>query len=214
MRTFDQQDWYKYLASHCARKTFAAKDTIQFQGQDAQNIGIIVSGRAYAVAYSAEGDRTWLGEYVPGQFIGLISLLTDTPLNFELLADSTLVIEIMPASRMKKCLIENAALANAAASDLAARLNHTLSGLIDTHTLSVKGRICAELLRLSAPIGVEPDKHIIRPGPVFVDLARRVNSTRETVSRTVNELKRTGVVTRVPGALIIQDPGALTTAFR
>ncbi len=214
MTELNQLDWYKYFERHSKRKTYAAGDIIQFQEQAVQNIGVILSGRAYAVAYSIEGESTWLGEYMPGQFVGLISLLTDKPLNFELHADSELSVQLMPAARMQTCLLDNAELANAAACDLALRLSHTLSGLIDTHTLSVKGRICAELLRLSAPIGVEPDKYIIRPGPIFVDLARRINSTRETVSRTVNELKRMGVVSRQPGALIIQDPGALASAFR
>ena len=67
---------------------------------------------------------------------------------------------------------------------------------------------------MSNPIGVDPDRHIVRPNPVFVDLALRINSTRETVSRTVSELQKKGIVSREPGALVIQSPEKLKASVK
>ena len=55
---------------------------------------------------------------------------------------------------------------------------------------------------------------IIRPNPIFIELAERVNSTRETVSRTVSELQKKGILAREPGAIIINDPDRLRQNIR
>ena len=97
--------------------------------------------------------------------------------------------------------------------DISIRLNSALIDLVNVHSLSVKGRICVELLQMGRPMGIDPDRYIIRPSPVFVELARRLNSTRETVSRTVSELQSKGILTREPGALIIENQDRLRDAI-
>jgi len=59
---------------------------------------------------------------------------------------------------------------------------------------------------MGKPIGRSPDTLIIRPHPIYTNFALRVHSTRETVSRTINSLKKKGIVTRETGALEILKP--------
>ena len=89
--------------------------------------------------------------------------------------------------------------------DISHRLIRNIDRIVEANTLTAKGRICAELKRHSKPIGIEPDRFIIRPIPVFSEFALRVGSTRESVSRTVSNLAKTGVILRRTGALIISD---------
>ncbi|WP_017932547.1 Crp/Fnr family transcriptional regulator [Robiginitomaculum antarcticum] len=208
-----EHDWYSILEERSVRKSYQTGDIIRFQGQAPQNVGIVMSGRASAVSYSANGDETWIGEYTQGHFIGMVSFLAEEFLDFELHVETDLELRLMPVDTMRDCLASHAGLSHAVAKDLAHRLGLTMSDLVSAHTLSVKGRVCAELIRLASPIGIDPDKQIIRPNPIFVELARRVNSTRETVSRTVNELQKMGLVSRVPGALIVQNPERLRAVF-
>ena len=132
---------------------------------------------------------------------------------FEVIVRKKLTLLEISADRLLDLMKEDNALCETVAKDLSSRLNATISDLINVHTLSVRGRICAELLRLSLPIGIDPDRQIIRPSPVFVDLARRLNSTRETVSRTVSDLHKRGILGREPGALIIESPERLMDAI-
>lgn len=221
MADFTQSDWYGALYKHSTAKTLLAGEAISFEQNSPSDgprsedvVGIILSGHAHALSYSENGEETWLGEHRPGQFIGLMPLLSHGHVKFDIRAEEDMVLRVISQARMRSLLSEHAALGTYIAQDFASRLDDALLSLIDTHTLSVKGRICIELLRLSVPIGLEPDKQIIRPSPVFVDLARRINSTRETVSRTVNELKRMGVISREPGALVIQNPQQLKNTFQ
>ncbi len=68
-----------------------------------------------------------------------------------------------------------------------------------------RAAIHAELLRL-ARLG---DGRTIRPPPVLAALATRVNSTRETVSRTINALERRGLIRRDAKQIVIVSPRAL-----
>ena len=64
--------------------------------------------------------------------------------------------------------------------------------MVERTTLSATGRIYAELLRQAN----EADGRTIRPLPTMSELALIVQSTRETVSRTINDLERRGYIDR------------------
>ena len=85
------------------------------------------------------------------------------------------------------------------------QLQASADRIVERTTLSVAGRVYAELLRL-ARLG---DGRTIRPPPVLSALAVRVQSTRETVSRTINALERRGLIRRDADTLTIVAPHRL-----
>lgn len=204
--------WQAYLESRATQKTYRQNETILYQSDVTDTVGFILSGRAKATAYSEQGEQTWLGEFEAGQFFGHVSFLTRSPIKFEIVAQTDVTALIVPVSAIQACLDDSHEFGQAVAKDLAGRLDAMIVRLIEALTLSAKGRVCAELIRLSCPIGISPDKHIVRPNPVFVDVALRVNSTRETVSRTVSELQKKGIISRQPGALVIEKFESLKNA--
>lgn len=213
MNEKSEQDWLNIISSYAVKKSFPNATPINFQGESAEYVGLIVSGSAKAVSYSAKGEETWLGKFSEGEFFGHMSFLTQQPVSFEMTAEGNLTALILPVNKLNMLLDEHSELGLALAKDLAARLETMINRLVEALTLSAKGRICAELIRLSNPIGVDPQRHVIRPNPIFVELALRVNSTRETVSRTVSDLQKKGVVSRMPGALIVEHPERLKAAM-
>lgn len=214
MDDFQNTSWFETLKTQTVETIYKRGEVFSFQGEPLKTVGLVLSGKANAQAYSVNGDMTWVGEYKEGQFIGLMSLLTNEISRFEVRATSKLTVLVLSFDKIQKLMQSNLALSEAIARGLAVRLDSSVSDIIDLHTLSVRGRICTELIRLAFPMGIDPDRHIIRPSPVFVELAQRLNSSRETVSRTVSELQGKGIVEREPGALIINDHEALQDAIR
>jgi CRP/FNR family transcriptional regulator, cyclic AMP receptor protein len=88
---------------------------------------------------------------------------------------------------------------------LSGRLATMRRRMVEAAMLSATGRIAAELLRRADA----SEDRTIRPMPVFSDFAITVQSTRETVSRTVSQLEKRGVVKRVEGGLQIVAPHRL-----
>ncbi len=71
--------------------------------------------------------------------------------------------------------------------------------------LQTKHRLYSELLRLSRPrLGHEGERSI-SPPPTQKDLAARIGTRREVVSREVANLKRNKIVDKTTGALILVD---------
>lgn len=206
--------WYNSIVSKTGTRQFEAGSVIALQGEDEQHVGYILSGRAKAISFSVNGDATWVGYFQTGEFFGHTALLSQNPPPFEIIAETQMEILLISSSVMQDLLNETDGPHLEIARDLALRLDQMTSRLIEAYTLSAKGRICAELSRLSRVIGIAPDTHIIRPNPVFVELAERVNSTRETVSRTVSDLQKKGILSREPGAIVIKNPNRLRDAIR
>lgn len=214
MTSVTNENWYEAMAKHGTKHAYRMGEIIHHQDDMPKQVGIIISGQAKAVACSESGIETWVGRFSSGDFFGHISLLTDLPVSFEITAETPVHVLVIPVSRMMEVLRQNNELSIMINHDLARRLDLMMRRLVEVLTLSAKGRVCAELMRLSCPIGIDPDKQIIRPNPILVDLALRVSLTRETVSRTVSELQKKGIILRQPGALVIPNPERLKAAVK
>ena len=194
--------------------TYQAGEVVYYQGEITSSVGFIISGAVRATSFSEHGNETWLGRFTEGDLIGHSSILSGEALRYEAAAEIELSLIFISPETLKELLNGNSEFGERIAKDLAVKVDAMTMRLIEAYTLSAKGRICAELLRISTPIGMDPDKTLIRPNPVFVELAVRVNSTRETVSRTVSRLQKNGVISREPGAILIHKPAFLKSAIK
>jgi len=213
MNNIFQTPWFRLFKSHATKKSYKRGAIVCVQGEPFDKVGLVLSGKAVAYSYSINGRETWIGEYNQGRFIGLRALLANRATSFEIRSAQNLDVLMISHLKMMELMQEHQDLCKAMAIDLSERLNKSINDIVEVHSLSVKGRICAELLRRALPIGIDPDRQIIRPSPVFIELARRLNSSRETVSRTVSELQNKGILSREPGALIVEDPERLQDAI-
>jgi hypothetical protein len=66
-----------------------------------------------------------------------------------------------------------------------------------------------ELLRLSRLRSGSSGERIITPPPLQNDLAARIGSRREVVSRELSALVRDGLVAKARGALVLTNPAEL-----
>ncbi len=72
-------------------------------------------------------------------------------------------------------------------------------------TLDVQSRIRAELVRLAEPTVTPENTATISPLPTSADIAARVNTRREAVSRELASLTRKGLIERHRKSLHIRD---------
>jgi DNA-binding MarR family transcriptional regulator len=79
----------------------------------------------------------------------------------------------------------------------------------ETSGLSMRHRLCAELLRLARQAQVPPALPVISPPPTHAELAARVSSHREAVTRELGALERAGLIARRRGAVALLDEARL-----
>ena len=81
-------------------------------------------------------------------------------------------------------------------------------------TLVVQNRIHAELLRLAADAGYRSGQGLLSPAPSLSDIANRISTHREAVSRELSRLGSIGLLRREGGDLRITDIARLEILVR
>ena len=202
-------DIYAFIKPVAIRKTVQARQILVDQGEPVSHIYFVLKGRAQAFVYSEDGQRFWVADFEPGDIFGHPEILSDAPIEFEVRADTDMQLVALPARAFSDMMKGEPGMGRNVSKALAASLNRANTRLFELATLTATARVCAELHRMAKPIGKTPDTWIIRPNPVYSNFALRVQSTRETVSRTISMLQKKGIVERETGALVILAPDRL-----
>jgi CRP-like cAMP-binding protein len=169
---------------------------------DREETSLLLEGFAQEAAYGREGGVLVLHQFGPGEFYGnLIDQGGD--IQVEAMSDGHALH--YGEDTMLRLMESYGGVAMAVARQLARRLAMIRQRMVEATLLSATGRICAELLRLSR----KSEDGVIRPLPVLAELAQRVQSTRETASRTVSQLERRGIIQRRDGGLAVIAPHRL-----
>jgi len=186
-------------------RRFPLRAILLKQGDRAGSTFLLVAGRAHARSYSREGQEVLLREFLPGDFFGAIALAEPAPEDADVVAVEDVRAAVFLALDFLNLIETYGCVGLMVSQALLKQLRATSAKMLERTTLSAAGRVHAELLRL-ARLG---DGRTIRPVPVLSALAVRVQSTRETVSRTISALIRRGVVRRENRALFIVAPQRL-----
>jgi CRP-like cAMP-binding protein len=92
---------------------------------------------------------------------------------------------------------------------LAALVRQLSDRVIDLSTLGVQNRVHAELLRLAQQAGVVDNRARLEPVPTHAELAGRISTNREQVTRELNALRREGLLAKDGKALVVPDVARL-----
>ncbi len=166
--------------------------------------GLLTLGWAAELAYGRDGAVLVLHALQQGEFFGeVVGSGTQGETRVEALSDGAAML--FAPSALDRLMESYPLVALAMARHLSARIAAMRQRMLETALLSATGRIAAEPLRQSRAA----EDGVIRPLPVWSELAVIVQSTRETVSRTVSALEKRGIVSRVDGGLAVIAPHRL-----
>ncbi|MDQ7812946.1 MAG: Crp/Fnr family transcriptional regulator [Brevundimonas sp.] len=193
------------LAAHAVGRQYPARAVILRYGDRLGHAWLVVAGRAQALVYGLDGQMVLVHEYRTGDFFGTVAATDAWPVDADVVAADPTRAACVPAADFVMLVDRHRSLGLLLVRSLLEQLRAASARMVDRTTLSAPGRVYAELLRL-ARLG---DGAVIRPAPVHAALAVRVQSTRETVSRSVSALERRGIVRRENDALVIVAPGRL-----
>jgi len=174
-------------------------------GEADQDIHLLAEGHARLIADSIEGRLVVIEDYSVGELMGLTGLFGWDGVPAQVTAVTGARTGAFANHVFVGLMSSHGAVALAVSRMLVARLSAANRRVAENATLSAPGRIHAELLRRA---GATPDS-TIRPMPVFAEMALALQTTRETVSRTINGLEKRGIVRRTGDGLAIVAPHRL-----
>ena len=195
------------LRDYRPRATIAAGET------PVEHVHLVVGGHARMMATALEGRSSVIEDYHQGDLFGEQGLFGPAGLPHDVVAVRPSRVGAFANADFLGLMNNYAAVALAVSRLLVSRLHHAQRRLAEGATLSVRGRVCAELLRLARTGAAEGEGKAqdlrITPPPVLAQLALTVDSTRESVSRAISLLERRGLIRRQDDALILPAPHRL-----
>ena len=172
------------------------------------------AGKARAIIYSAEGHAVLFKDMHPGEEFGEIAALDRGPRSSSVEALETCMTASLSADRFQQLLLDEPAVAMATLRRLTAQIRRLSERVHEFSTLGVQSRIRAELLRLAALSGPSQNKAVLAPAPSLSELASRVSTHREAVSRELSRLGAMNIAFRERTALRIADMARLEQLVR
>jgi CRP/FNR family cyclic AMP-dependent transcriptional regulator len=188
-------------ASH---HTIMPADAVLFvEGQTARGIFVLCSGTVKLSTASKEGKMLILKQAQAGEVLGLSAAISGT--NYEMTAETASACQLNFISRqdLMKLLQKESEVGTHAATWLSHEFQ---SAYRDIHDLvlarSSSGKL-ARLLLSCAPAGVQQSQELrLRSVMTHEEMAQRIGSSRETVTRLLSDLKKKRLI-RLQGATLV-----------
>ncbi|MDW8124601.1 MAG: Crp/Fnr family transcriptional regulator [Geminicoccaceae bacterium] len=173
-----------------------------------REVFFVLSGKVRVTTFAENGREVAFRDLGPGDSFGEIAALDGEPRSADVLALTDCLLGVLGAGDFW-ALVRREPAVNEALLVKLARLVRALSQRIHDFASPVPARICAELLRLARETEAEGGPPRIAPVPRHADLAAKLVTHREAVSRVVSELVRRGVLEKRRGELLVRDRPAL-----
>ena len=150
----------------------------------------------------------------PGDIFGEIAAIDRRARSASVEGMEPSTIASLTASQFQSLLIEEPTVAVATLRHVVAEVRRLSERVLEFSTLAVQNRIQAELLRRAAEAGQRQGQVLLSPAPSLADIADRISTHREAVSRELSRLGSTGLLQREGGDLRITDVARLERLVR
>lgn len=193
------------VAKRCRWRQFARGQTIVNAEDDTNDVYFVVAGTARAEVYSASGRAVTFRDLGAGEIFGELAAIDRKPRSANVVALTDATIASVSAEEFWQLIEEFPAVAEATLRRLATLVRSLSDRVVEFSTLAVRSRIHAELLRLGRDHMTTENSALIAPAPTHSDIANRISTHREAVSRELSDLARSGIAERRDGGLFIPD---------
>ncbi|PTW62459.1 CRP-like cAMP-binding protein [Breoghania corrubedonensis] len=172
---------------------------------DHDDVYFLASGTARVMLYSRTGKAVAFRIIEAGDIFGELAAIDHAPRSARVEASSACVVARLPAEIFRMAMRDEPCVMEAVARHLVSQVRELTARVFAFSTLSVKTRIQSEILRLAGDPPDDAVRVLIPRFPTHGDLAVRVSTHREAVTREIGSLARQGVLSRAGRDLEIID---------
>lgn len=190
------------LAKRCSWRRFGADQQVLAHLDAGTDVLFLVEGRLRVSLYSPSGKEVLFEDIQAGEVFGELAAIDDKGRSTSVFALEPSYVAFLDDGGFMDLLRTNFTVARRVMIRLCRMVRRLDERVFEFSTLTVSNRIHAELLRLA---GGDTSKQsaVISPVPRHADIASRVSTHREAVTREMNVLARAGVLRQDRDALHI-----------
>ncbi len=190
--------------TRCKRNQYV----IRRDGTD-RDVYFVIAGMVRVAAAAGRGRRMIFRDIPAGEVFGEHSAIDGRSRFADVVAVRESLLASMLPEAFRAILAKHAPVRERLLRRLSGSVRDLTDRLLDLGARSVQWRVWVELLRLARVAGVQANASRIERAPTHHEIASRVGTSREEVTRELSRLVRQGLLERAGRALLLRDVSAL-----
>jgi CRP-like cAMP-binding protein len=166
------------------------------EGSDSTDVYLVQSGKLRISLVAANGREVVLRDLGPGAIFGEMAAIDHALRSASVSAIEDSSLACLRGDEFVRFLGDVPQAGLWMTRQLTARIRDLTEKITGLATLPVAGRVQRELLRLAAEADGDGDHAVIRPMPTHAEIAARIGTHREAVTRELNLLAQDGILTQ------------------
>lgn len=179
------------LSSHAVTRVFPKNSVIINEGDISSALYVVVSGKVKTYLSDDKGNEVVLNTHGPGDYFGEMGLFDDAPRSASVVTLEKSTLSLISKSDFEECLRSNPKIALHVIRGVIRRLRTASENVRSLALLDVYGRVARLFLQLAEQ---HDGQLVINEKLTQQDIADRVGSSREMVSRILKDLKTGGYI--------------------
>jgi CRP/FNR family cyclic AMP-dependent transcriptional regulator len=202
------------IERRCTWKRYVPGEPILDYLDASGDVFFLTLGEVRVTIYSSTGKAVSFREMPAGEIFGEFPAIDGGSRSASVEAHTNCLVASMSGASFRDLLRSQPALARALLPRFTRIIRALTTRVYEFSTLAVNNRIQAELLRLASLGAKNGNSARIVPAPTHVEIANRVSTHREAVTRELARLARVGIIERRRGTLVIKNVDRLTEMVR
>lgn len=191
------------LSRVVARKVYPKDGVVFFENESGDSLFMILSGRVKVTILGDDGREIILTVLGPGDFFGEMSLLDNEPRSATAIVTEETELVSLQRADFESVLADNKEIALGLIRVLTQRLRRADQQIETLALLDVYGRVARLIVDLAREEGRRlKDGRVAFRRVTHQEIANRIGTTRETVTRILKDLERAGRI-KVEGKEIV-----------
>lgn len=176
-------------------KVYTKEEVIIMHGDEGDAMYLILAGNVKLTLFNEDGKTIVLSVLKEGDFMGELSLLDRKARSCSVIAMSECRLFILTRTLFYKLISEQPKIIFNILKEMTERLRKADAKIGSLALLDVYGRIVQVLYDIASDIGEETEQGIIIDKlPTHEELAGIVGTTRESVTRVMINIRKTGII--------------------
>jgi len=197
------------IAGHCKwTRCKRNQYVIRRDGTD-RDVYFVIAGMVRVAAAGGRGRRIIFRDIPAGEVFGMHSAIDGRSRFTDVITVRESLLASMPPEAFRAILANYPSVRERVMRGLSGRVRELTERLLDLGARRVPSRVWVELLRLARAAGVQSNAARIDRAPTHKEIASRVGTSREEVTRELSHLARLGLLERTGRTFLMRDVAAL-----
>jgi len=205
------------IARHFSIKNLAKGQYVISETQANNEVYFLVSGTVHACAFTQNGKQVQFEELTPGMMFGELAAIDNKGRSSDCIAVTPVVLAVISSKDFELLIDEYKTVRTVVIQRLAYMVRWHMRKLYELTTYPVNQRVRFELLRIASPHAANDTDTSeqavsisLSTVPTHAEIAARIGTHREAVTRELKSLEAAGAITWRPGEYVVHDITHLT----